>query len=164
MKNVLRFAALSLLISLGSMTRAFADTDPVIQPRSNITNISSLCYVKGGVVSATLGFAINDGPRSVLFRATGPSLSLFGVPNTATAPTIQVFNSKGETMPRPGGPIGMISKQAMEDGIELLGGFPITINTSEPLTTLNLDPGTYTVHITVQPGDEGLVLAEIYLW
>jgi len=146
------------------MTRAFAGTDPVLPPRSNVINISSLCYVKGGTISATLGFAINARSQTVLFRATGPSLKIFGVPNTAKAPTIIIYNSKGETMPRPGGPIGMISLQGMEDSIEFLGGFPIVVNPSEPLWTLNLDPGTYTVHITAEPGDEGLVLAEIYLW
>jgi len=164
MKTAL-LAALITILSVGGLdSSVFADTPQNPAPAATVTNVSSLSYVKGGVSQTTLGFVVSGNTtRTVYFRVTGPSLKAFGVINTIPSATFRVFNSQGEQLPKASDIVGLISGTAIESAIEDLGGFPVKLNSSEPLAYLHLAPGSYTMVVSAASGNEGLVLGEIYI-
>ncbi|MBI5770573.1 MAG: hypothetical protein HZA93_22540 [Verrucomicrobia bacterium] len=128
-----------------------------------LTNVSVLKNVGSGL---TVGFIVGgEGRETVLVRAIGPSLALFGVPGFLADPKLELFDS----LPRSIGANdswGAESVQAeadMRTAFTRAGAFGISQRfTADAALVATLTPGNYTVQVRSADGTTGVVLVEVY--
>jgi len=128
---------------------------PTVGPQQ--LNLSTRGLVGTGDNVLIGGFIITGtGPKSVVLRALGPSLSRFGVSGVLANPVLSVYNSSHTLI-------------ATNDNwqtdpnhfiVESNGLAPT--NLSESATALSLAPGAYTVIVTAKDSPPGIALVELY--
>lgn len=108
-----------------------------------------------------VGFTVSGSrPKHLLFRAVGPSLAEYDVPNPARDPRIRAFNARGE-------PIDFAHAAVMYDWpkfFDSVGAFPLTGGESFGVAFHigAFEPGSYTLHVHDGAGQGGTVLVEVY--
>jgi len=126
---------------------------------SNFSNRSVLA--PGG--TSVLGFVVQSGgPRWVLLRAVGASLSSFGVTSVVTSPSLTLYNSSQAE-------IGTSSVWSADPNLvggfqkifSIVGAFPLSTGSDEGVLLVPLNPGAYTVAFTA--GSAGAILCEAYV-
>lgn len=137
-----------------------------VNPAANVAtgpllNISTRAWVADGERVAIAGFTIADRPRAVLVRGVGPTLSELGVGAPIADPFITVF--------RRGMPIyestdwEQWDKAEKTEAAKLVGAFPLREGSKDAALLIDLDPGSYTVHMGIESGDPGVGLVEVYV-
>jgi len=108
----------------------------------------------------TAGFVISGTTsKTVLIRASGPTLASYNVPGTMTDPQISVFS--GATVIASNA--GWAGDTAVATAAANVGAFPYASNTSKDSAVLmTLAPGSYTVQATSVSGTAGVTLIEVY--
>ena len=108
----------------------------------------------------TAGFVISGTTsKTVLIRASGPTLASYNVPGTMTDPQISVFS--GTTVIASNA--GWAGDTALATAAANVGAFPYASNTSKDSAVLmTLAPGSYTVQATSVSGTAGVTLIEVY--
>ena len=126
---------------------------------SNFSNRSVLA--SGG--TSILGFVVQSGgPRWVLLRAVGASLSSFGVTSAVTNPSLTLYNSL-QTV------IGTSSVWSADPNLvggyqkifSIVGAFPLSAGSDEGVLLVPLNPGAYTA--AFKAGGTGTILCEAYV-
>jgi len=109
----------------------------------------------------TAGFAISGTTsKTVLIRASGPTLTTFGVQNVMPDPQINVFNSNTTVIASNAGWAGDTSITAAQTAV---GAFAFTSTTSKDSAVLiTLAPGSYSAQATSASGAAGTTLIEVY--
>lgn len=126
---------------------------------ARITNLSTRARVgiDGPLVT---GFAISgDGSRTILVRAVGPTLGVFGVADTLTAPHLQLHDARGAVLLENAGWSGAVM---VTTATAQAGAFPLPAGSADSALVATLAAGTYSVEVTDDAGRGGVVLTEIY--
>jgi hypothetical protein len=120
-------------------------------------NLSTRGLVSVGDDVLIGGFIVTGpGPKSVVLRALGPSLSGFGLSGVLADPVLSVYNSSRTLI---------ATNDNWQDDI---GAGYITVNglaptnPSESALLQNLAPGAYTVIVTGKDPTPGIGLVELY--
>jgi hypothetical protein len=140
-------------------------TTSVTTPRAaipsdaRITNLSTRARVASDSPLIT-GFAISgDTPRTVLVRAVGPALGVFGVAGTLAAPHLKLHDAGGAVVFENAGWGGA---PALTTAMAAAGAFPFAAGSADSAAVVTLAPGGYTVEVSDDAGRGGVVLTEIY--
>jgi SAM-dependent methyltransferase len=155
-----------LVSGIGAHVSGAADSPPrspvaAASTDGTLRNVSARAHVAAGG-SVTVGFMVGGASaRQVLVRAIGPSLSVFGVPDTIMAPRLEVFLGEkrvaAASHPWGGAPEIM-------DAATAVGAFSISADSNDAAVVLTLEPGNYTAIVKgAAAGDAGAVLLEVYL-
>jgi hypothetical protein len=126
---------------------------------SKLANISTRAFVQTGDNVLIGGFMLGggSGPKQVIVRGIGPSLTRAGLNNVLADPTLELHNSNGTIM---------ISNDDWKDDeaqahVIKLAGLAPTDNRESALVA-TLAPGPYTAIVAGKNGGIGIGLVEIY--
>jgi len=122
---------------------------------NHLANISTRGFVNTGQGQLIGGFIIRGGPKMVLIRALGPSLTSFGVSPVLADPKLQLYEN--DTLLKEDDDWQTNSNAA--DIIKT--GIPPT-NPKEAAVLVRLEPGYYTTVVTGADGGTGIALVEVY--
>lgn len=107
-----------------------------------------------------------NGPaaKTVLIRAIGPALPLFGIAEYLPAPALTVFQTGGLNA----SPLilaynaGWSGDLVLSQTMSQVGAFGLANNSQDSAVVLTLPPGSYTANVTSSAGLPGIGLVEIY--
>lgn len=120
-------------------------------------NLSTRGTVSQGDNVLINGFIINgQGPKTVILRALGPSLTRFGVSGALSDPALSVYNSSGTLIATND------NWQTDHGSIYMAQNGFAPDDPAESATLQTLMPGAYTAVVRGRNGSEGISLAEIY--
>lgn len=132
-----------------------------VVPAERIANISSRQEIGVGESVGIVGFVVSGTkPKSLLFRAVGPSLASMNVPSPAALPRLKLFDAAGKELE-----FAHVAVLFDWPGIfSSVGAFPLTGNEREWIayTSASLAPGAYTMHVSDDAKEGGTILAEVY--
>jgi TonB family protein len=127
-------------------------------PTAQFNNISTRSIAGTGASVLTLGFAISgDGPKTVLIRAVGPTLTGFGVADTLPNPQLRLFSSRRNEL---GFNNDWLSNWSA--AFSSVGAFPLASGGRDAALLVSLPPGTYTAQASDVGNTSGVALIEIY--
>jgi hypothetical protein len=126
------------------------------------SNFSNRCVLASGG-SSILGFVVQSGgPRWVLLRAVGASLSSYGTTSGVTSPSLTVYDSSQAVM---GTSTVWSADPNLVGGYQkifsIVGAFPLSTGSDEGVLLLPLNPGAYTAAFSA--GSAGTILCEAYM-
>ena len=151
-------AALTLT---GQPTVTFAGLNASVPLTDHMVNFSSLARTEpnAGVRTSIIGFTIaGTESKRMIFRAVGPSLLGYGIPNFAVDPQLRVYDSAGHVV---------VENNDWGGGTDLsgiftqAGAFPLPLNSKDAAATATLAPGSYTMHVFTTAA-AGVAIGEIY--
>ena len=127
-----------------------------------LANVSTRALAGSGARTLIAGFAINGTtPKDVLVRASGPALTLFGVPGILPNPRLRIFKDATALFENDdwsiGGSVPQISATAAR-----VGAFPLGIGSLDATLLVRLDPGSYTAQVSSAAVATGVALVEVY--
>ena len=127
-----------------------------------LANVSTRALAGSGARTLIAGFAINGTtPKDVLVRASGPALTLFGVPVILPNPRLRIFKDATALFDNDdwsiGGSVPQISAAAAR-----VGAFPLGIGSLDATLLVRLDPGSYTAQVSSLASTTGVALVEVY--
>ena len=126
-------------------------------PAGKAVNLATRVSVGTGDQVAIAGFIIlGDGPKKILIRGIGPSLTMHGVPNPLADPTLNLLDEGANSLGTNDN--WRDSAQAME--IMNTGLSPV--NDLESAMLVSLMPGSYTAVLAGKDSTVGNGLVEIY--
>jgi hypothetical protein len=134
-----------------------------MQITSGCRAVSNRCELAAGGTSIS-GFIIDEsgGPRWVLVRAEGKSLSPYGVTDGVSNPSFTLHDSAGAVV---GTSSVWSSDPNLVSGYEtifsLVGDFPLESGSDEGVLLVRLNPGAYTA--VFQAGGAGTILCDVYI-
>lgn len=169
-----RDAALIATLAPGSYTAqvsGFINTSGVAlveiyelgKPDANrLINLSSRAFVGTGANILIPGLVVSgQSPRRLLIRAIGPGLDDFGVGNTLSDPVLTVYHDSDR--------IAQNDNWSQQPGADLVaqvtasvGGFSLQPDSRDAALVIDLEPGSYTVHIAGVMSATGVALVEVY--
>ena len=127
-----------------------------------LANVSTRAVAGSGARTLIAGFAINGTtPKDVLVRASGPALTLFGVPGTLANPRLRIFQGSTLLFQNDDWSIGGSVPQISADAARL-GAFPFGIGSLDAALLVRLDPGSYTAQVNSAAVTTGVALVEVY--
>ena len=138
-----------------------------VGPTDRLLNVSTrgTVSIAQGLVTGFVVSASGQG-KKLIVRAVGPSLILFGVPNSLRAPVLEIFDSNGQLYENgyvyPAVVGGPTYESDLAESLARTGAFPIPGNAGDPVIMKPFVPGSYTAHVTSGDGSAGAVLLEIY--
>jgi uncharacterized repeat protein (TIGR03803 family) len=146
----------------GNATSVTASTGMAIFPSGSVPparalNISTRALVGTGDDAMIGGIIISGGgPKKVMVRAVGPSLTAAGVAGALADPTLQVYNAAGELVGANDDWVHSEQSQAIsETGIAPTDG-------RESAVIANLQAGNYTAVLRGAGDTSGVALVELY--
>ena len=122
---------------------------------NHMANISTRGLVGPGQGQLIGGFIITGGPKMVMIRALGPSLTAAGVSPVVANPSLQLF--AGGTLLASNDDWGTNTNSAQ---IAVSGFAPA--NAVESALLVRLEPGAYTTVVTNGDGSTAIALVEVY--
>ncbi|BET69448.1 hypothetical protein ASA1KI_43660 [Opitutales bacterium ASA1] len=132
-------------------------------PTARLANISNRGWVGTGGHVMIPGFVVSDeGARTFLIRAVGPTLADYGLEAVLENPILTVFHgstailSNDDWQENP-------SAATTAAAAELVGAFPLADGSRDAALVVTLEPGGYTVQASGADGGTGTALVEIYL-
>ena len=122
---------------------------------NHLANISTRGFVNTGMGQLIGGFIITGGPKMVLVRAVGPSLTAFGVSPVLADPKLQLFESS--TLLKEND-----NWQTNSNAAQITATTLAPTNPNEAAVLVRLEPGYYTTVVTGADGGTGIALVEVY--
>ena len=127
-----------------------ADTAPTVV---RVTNLSTRAQVDDGQ-RLIVGFTLSGSTaKTMVMRAVGPSLALFGVGGAHPDPQLELF--QGNTL------LDSNDQWQGDDG-RAVGAFQLAAGSKDAVLVKRLAPGSYSVHALGAAGTSGVVLVELY--
>ena len=123
---------------------------------SKLANISTRGFVETGD-NVLIGGTIITGnaPTRVLFRAIGPSLTDFGVPNALGDPTLELYDGNGQLI------AGNDNWRDTQEAEIIATGIPPS-NDLESAIVGNFTAGNYTAIVRGTDNTTGIAVVEVY--
>jgi hypothetical protein len=122
---------------------------------NHLANISTRGFVNTGMGQLIGGFIIRGGPKLVLIRALGPTLSASGVSPVLADPKVQLFQN--QTLLREND-----NWQSASNASDITATTIPPTNSKESAILIRLEPGNYTTVVTGADGGTGIALVEVY--
>ena len=124
-----------------------------------LTNVAARTMVGTGSDMLFAGFTISGTAfKTVLIRAIGPTLDVFGVPGTLTDPKLELFAGSTKIFENDNWGGG----DTLADAFVSVGAFPLPSTSRDAALLLTLAPGSYTVQVSGVGGTTGVALVEVY--
>lgn len=124
-----------------------------------LTNVSARTQVGSGDDILIAGFVIaGSSNRTVLIRAVGPTLDVFGVPGVLANPKLELFNGSTRIYENDDWGGAAVYSQAFA----ATGAFALPTNSQDAVLLVNLAPGNYTAQVSGVGGTTGVALVEVY--
>ncbi len=152
----MKSSLLSQLLEAAVVTAAFF-AEPLAQ--AQLINTSVRVQVGSGANILITGFAVGATPKTYLFRAVGPTLSVFGLTGLLADPTLSLFS--GSTVIQSNDDWGT-NASAISAAGPAAGAFALSVGSKDSALIATLTQGTYTVQISGVGGGTGLALFEAY--
>jgi sugar lactone lactonase YvrE len=122
-----------------------------------LANISTRALVQTGNQVLIGGFIISGtGPKKLVVRALGPTLSSFGVPGVLQNPTLELHNAAGALIAFNDNWGDAPNKQ------QIIDAHLAPLNAAEPAILATLNPGNYTAIVRGANNTTGVALVEAY--
>ena len=130
-----------------------------------LINVSARTQVGTGANILIAGFVVGGtGTKTVLVRAIGPTLGVFGVPGVLADPKLQLFT--GTTFLQENDNWGTSTNAAQIAGASAaVGAFALALESKDAVLLLTLQPGSYSAQVSgVGPAavNTGAALVEVY--
>ena len=122
---------------------------------NHLANISTRAFVNTGMGQLIGGFIIRGGPKLVLIRALGPTLTASGVSPVLADPKLQLFQD--QTLLREND-----NWQSAANASDIIATTIPPTNPKESAILIRLEPGNYTTVVTGADGGTGIALVEVY--
>lgn len=122
---------------------------------NRLANIATRGFVNTGQGQLIGGFIIRGGPKLVLIRALGPSLTAAGVSPALADPQLRLFD--GATLLRQNN-----DWQSAANASDVTATTIAPTNTKEAAILIRLEPGNYTTVVDGADGGTGIALVEVY--
>jgi hypothetical protein len=143
--------------TLGAVMRFVSTpTAPTVTPPHTLLNSATRLRVGTGDNVLIGGFIIRGGPKKVIMRGIGPSLTNAGVPGALADPTLELHGGAGELITSNDNWVSSPQKQAIIDS-----GIAPT-DDREPAIVATLAEGSYTAVVAGAGSTSGVGLVEIY--
>jgi uncharacterized delta-60 repeat protein len=123
----------------------------------NLVNLSSRGFVGTGENALLVNFTVETNTKTVLLRAVGPALSVFGVTGVLADPVLTVHDATGAEIAR-----NDDWPAALASDFTSIGAFPLTAGSKDSALKITLAPGTYTARVTGAAATTGVALVEAY--
>ena len=144
-----------------ALVEAYDCDAPAAAPR--MINISTRSLVQTGAGIQIAGFVITGSqPKTVLIRASGPSLALFKVPGVLPDPALTLFNSAGAPLATNTVWGSAPNTAAIKAAAAAVGAFAWPDDSKDSAILMSLQPGAYTAQVSGASGDPGVALVEVY--
>ena len=145
----------------GTVIAEIYDASPAAAFVAATPRLINVSVLKSIGASLTAGFVVGgNASRTVLIRAIGPTLAVFGVGGTVTDPQLALFNSSSTKI---GENDNWGGTAALTAAFTSVGAFQLSSPTSRDAALLvTLAPGNYTVQVTGVGGTTGVALVEVY--
>jgi hypothetical protein len=128
---------------------------PQESSENRMANISTRGFVNTGQGQLIGGFIIRGGPKFVLIRALGPSLSAVGVNPVLADPQLKLFQNN--TLLRQNN-----DWQTATNAAEVTATTIPPTNAKEAAILIRLEPGNYTTVVDGADNGTGIALVEVY--
>jgi hypothetical protein len=128
---------------------------PQESSENRMANISTRGFVNTGQGQLIGGFIIRGGPKLVLIRALGPSLSAVGVNPVLADPQLKLFQNN--TLVRQNN-----DWQTATNAAEVTATTIPPTNAKEAAILIRLEPGNYTTVVDGADNGTGIALVEVY--
>ena len=130
------------------------------QASPRIVNLSARVVVGTGDYIAIAGFVLSGSTaRTVLIRASGPALSVFGVSGVLADPQLQLLSATSAVLAQN---VGWASNPQIASAAASVGAFAWKAGGLDSAVLATLPPGAYTAEVSGATGDVGVALIEIY--
>lgn len=132
-------------------------------PATRLLNISTRGYIEAETSPLVSGFVISEeGPRSVLIRAIGPTLSDYGVTGVLADPQLTLFLNGTALFTNDNWSDFSDATGIVTVG-SAVGAFSLDSSSSDAAMLVTLAPGVYTARADSANTTSGIALIEIYL-
>ena len=132
-------------------------------PYASLTNVSARMEVTSGNGILIAGLVIGgNGPKTVLVRGVGPTLSEFGVTGVLADPVITVFSGTTVIASNSSWETGSSTAAQITAASSGVGAFPLPSGSKDAALLVTLNPGPYTVEVTSASNANGVALIEVY--
>jgi len=128
---------------------------PQESSENRLANISTRGFVNTGQGQLIGGFIIRGGPKMVLIRALGPSLTQFGVNPVLADPELKVFQNT--TLLRQND-----NWQSATNAADVTATTLAPTNAKEAAILMRLEPGNYTTVVDGADNGTGIALVEVF--
>jgi len=143
---------------------ALAEVYELEEGEPQLLNISTRAYVGTGSNVQIAGIVISGSqPATVLVRAVGPTLAVFGLSGTLAQPSLSVVDSSQNTLATNTGWSANSNASAIASASASVGAFDLPAGSSDCALLLTLPPGSYTAVVSGVGGSSGTALVEAYL-
>ena len=132
-----------------------------------LINVSARTQVGTGGDVLIAGFVVGGtGSKTVLIRAIGPTLGLFGVPGVLADPRLELYAAGGTTPISTNNDWGTAANAAAVRTIfTQVGAFQLALESKDAALLVTLPPGSYTAQVSgvgTGPAATGAALVEVY--
>jgi hypothetical protein len=139
------------------------DLDASDATRSRLVNLSTRAFVPATGNPLISGFVVQGAvAKTVLIRATGPTLADFGVSGTLAAPKLTIFDNDGKEIVSNTGWESAGISNAIIAASQSVGAFALSRGSADSAVLTTLAPGNYTAQVTGADGTGGVTLVEVY--
>ncbi|MBL9206269.1 MAG: hypothetical protein JNN01_14355 [Opitutaceae bacterium] len=127
-------------------------------------NFSARIKLAPGNDTQIVGYSISGKEsKRLLIRAVGPTLRTFGVTQPASQPRFRIYTADGKELQIVRAAV-VLPQRYWDDLFRQAGAFPLTggERVYEAYDAFDLQPGTYTIHVSDDAHQGGEALVEIY--
>ncbi len=139
-------------------------TPATLTPATQLANLSTRGIGGSSTRSMIVGFVVTGTrEKSVLLRATGPTLATFGVADTLADPQLLLKNSAGTTLATSAAVWDLSANTPdIRAATARAGAFALPAASRDAVIFTTLPPGNYTATTASPSGATGTVLIEVY--
>jgi len=125
---------------------------------ARMTNLSARFYLPDGE-TGIVGVVV-AAEQTILFRALGPGLQVYGVSGTMPQPRVTLYNSVGQAVATNTNWTTANNATSIEAFSASVGAAPFDRTKADSGLLVVLAPGAYTMHVTGADGKGGVVLVD----
>jgi hypothetical protein len=147
----------------GAAPATFGGVSATVTHTDRLVNLSTRGLVGDGEKALFAGFVITgDAPKSVLVRASGPTLASFGLAGAMENPVLSIV--KGTTVLATNDDWSTSADSATIAGTAArVGAFVLNAGSKDAAIMMTLDPGVYSAQVNRASGTAtGLTIVEVY--
>ncbi len=129
-----------------------------------LINLSARTQVGRGADILIAGFTVGgSGSKTLLIRAVGPTLGVFGVTGALANPRLDIFASGAGTALSSNDDWGAAANAAQVASTSTsVGAFPLALESRDAVLLVTLPPGSYTAQVSGVSNTIGNALIEVY--